>query len=342
MAMMKAGLAGAALGALGLATVMFVAPIAAQAPGGTAQWGDGWRGPGSSGGGRSRGPDDPDMRGPGTMGQRGGDITGPGPGRPGRDGDDGDITGPRGGDVATCQERLAQMARWRFARIQRLVRPTDEQRGAFEELRMASARALEIVRAACPTERPLTPPARMAAAEKWLEARLQAVKVVRPALDNFYKLLSDEQKIRWSLGSGSGRGMDAYSRGLDRPAPGFAPQQDGGDRRMDRGFGGPGRELPDERRERRPDRFERDRDAGPPERWGNRPDDDRSRRPPDRWDDRRRGDERGWGDNRRRDEERGGWGDNRRRDEERGGWGDNRRRAQPWDGSGDEPDEERL
>ena len=212
--------------------------------------------------------------------------------RPGRDGDDGDITGPRGGDVATCQERLSQMARWRLARVQRLVRPTDEQRGAFEELRMASARALEIMRAACPAERPLTPTARMAAAEKWLEARLQAVKVVRPALDNFYKLLSDEQKIRWSLGSGFGRGMDDHSRWSDRPAPGQdggdrrmergfgGPDRDGGDRRMDRGFGAPGREQPDERRERRPDRFERDRDAGPPERWGNRYDDERSRRPP--------------------------------------------------------------
>jgi hypothetical protein len=216
-------------------------------------------------------------------------VTGPGAtGRPGPDADDGDITGPRGGDIAPCQERLQLMARWRLARIQRLVRPTDEQRGAFDELRMAAGKALDIMRAACPAERPLTPPGRMAAAEKWLEARLQAIKVMRPALDNFYRLLTDEQKVRWSLGVRLGRDAD-HMRWFDRP-------------------GGP-----DEWRERRRERYQRERDAGPPERRDRRFEDERTRRPPERW------------------------GDDARRD-----WRDERRRPQPYGRDDDDTGEERL
>jgi LTXXQ motif family protein len=326
MAMMKAGLAGAAIGALGLATVMFIAPIAAQAPGGPPAWGDGWRGQGGPGG-RPRG-DDFDMRGPGAMGQGQGrgDITGPGPmrpgqgrgdatgpggqGRPGGNPADDDITGPRGSNVTACQERLTEMARSRLARVQRLVRPADEQRGAFEELRIASVKALDIMRAACAAERPLTPPARMEAAEKWLEARLQAIKTMRPALDNFYKVLSDEQKVRWSLGERFGH-HHHHMRPSDRPG------QDG-ERGMHRGYGGSGAERPDQWGERPGERYGRERQAAPPERYGNRYEDERSQRPPERWGD-------------------------RRRDDDRGDWRDNRRRPQGWDGRSEEDDdEERL
>src|SRR5437870_6292808 len=125
MAMMKAGLAGAALGALALATVMFVAPIAAQGPGGPPSSGpEGFRGPGGPP------PDGPGMRGPG---MRGPGMMGPGPmgregtppgmmGRRGVDPNDPDITGPRG-DAELCQDRLARVAQWRLDRISRLVRP---------------------------------------------------------------------------------------------------------------------------------------------------------------------------------------------------------------------------
>jgi hypothetical protein len=61
-------------------------------------------------------------------------------------------------------------------------------------------RAAEILRAACPTERPVTLPGRFAAAEKWLDARLQAIRTIRPALDAYYRTLSDEQKARISWG----------------------------------------------------------------------------------------------------------------------------------------------
>ncbi|MFL5063325.1 MAG: Spy/CpxP family protein refolding chaperone [Xanthobacteraceae bacterium] len=333
MTTIKAGLTGAALGALIWATVMFVAPISAQAPGAQAPSAQGpsaqapnaqapsAQAPGATPppAGSPPGGDTGSRGGPGTMGPGTGRDTGPmgpgtgrmGPGMMGRggpDGNDPDITGPRG-DGGFCQERFARMAQLRLERIQQLVRPTDEQRLAFEELRAAAAKAVEIARAACPTERPLTPPARMAAAERLVEARLQGLKTVRPALESFYKVLSDEQKIRWANGPG-GRGGD--ERGRDRRDRWRNDRQDwsGADRERWRGWD---------------DRFGERRPYG--ERWRDRGRNDgpggsgggwREERGPD-WYDRFRG----RGDDWDRGRDDGRWGGERRSGE----W---RERFQDW------------
>jgi len=251
-----------------------------------------------------RGEMGPDTMGPGM--DRGGDMGMMG--RRGFDPNDPDITGPRGA-VGVCQERLTRMAQWRLERIQRLVSPTDDQRPAFEELKMASAKAVETLRAACPGERPLTAPAQMAAAEKWLEARLQAIKTVRPALDAFYRTLSDEQKIRWSTGpqvEGRWGGSERERRPMwSRPgAEDHWRDQDGR-----RGF----RREWDERERDPRDRFGFDRGrGGDGERW----------------------------DHRWRDDERGGFGEYRWRDQDRNRWRDQRGREQR--NRSTDSDEERL
>jgi hypothetical protein len=43
----------------------------------------------------------------------------------------------------------------------------------------------------------VTPPARLVALAKRLDTMLQAVKLVRPALEDFYATLSDEQKAQF-------------------------------------------------------------------------------------------------------------------------------------------------
>jgi LTXXQ motif family protein len=305
MAMMKAGLAGAAVGALALATVLFVAPIAAQGP---PSGPDGFRAPG---GPPPSGPppDGPGMRGPGMMGPgMGGRGMGPmgreGPGMMGRrgaDANDPDITGPRG-DLEECQERLARLAQRRTERIARLTRPTEEQRAAFEELKTAFAKAAETMRAACPTERPLTPTARMAMAEKWLEARLQAIRTVRPVLESFYRLLSDEQKIRWIAGPmlGDRFGERWQGRGDREDLWRDERRRDdrwGNERWRGEERGGWGRPERDQEgwRERWRDWRERFGEDRGPERWGERwrnEDGDRWRQ--DRW--------RGWRNERGRSE----------------------------------------
>ena len=62
----------------------------------------------------------------------------------------------------------------------------------------AAAKGADIIKAACPSETPSTPPARLAAAGKHLQAMLQAVDAIRPPLHDFYNSLSDNQKARFN------------------------------------------------------------------------------------------------------------------------------------------------
>jgi hypothetical protein len=95
-----------------------------------------------------------------------------------------------------CGPRGGRMAEVMISRLERVTQPTPQQRPAFDKLKDAVARAGETVRTACPAERPITPPGRLAAAEKRLTAMLEAVRLVRPAMNEYYGSLSDEQKAR--------------------------------------------------------------------------------------------------------------------------------------------------
>jgi hypothetical protein len=84
------------------------------------------------------------------------------------------------------------------SRIQQALRLSPEQRSALDNLDTATVKAAEILAANCPTEETLTPPARLAAMEARLDAMLQALDVVQPALTAFYNSLSDEQRARFN------------------------------------------------------------------------------------------------------------------------------------------------
>ena len=99
-----------------------------------------------------------------------------------------------------CSPRSAGLAEWRLDRLERVVKPTDAQRAKFDEFKAASTKAAEAMRAACTTDVPTTMVGRMEATEKRLDATLQAVKTVRPALEAFYATLSDEQKANLDAG----------------------------------------------------------------------------------------------------------------------------------------------
>ena len=98
-------------------------------------------------------------------------------------------------DARSCKI-AAGFVGWRIDRLERSIKPTEAQRGQFDELKAASSKASEAMRLACPTEVATTAPGRMAAMEKRLDAMLQAAKTIRPALEAFYATLSDEQKAR--------------------------------------------------------------------------------------------------------------------------------------------------
>jgi hypothetical protein len=97
-----------------------------------------------------------------------------------------------------CSGAVTKTSSVPSARIEQALRPTAEQRGALENLNAASAKAAEMLASNCPSEETLTPPGRLAAMEGRLDAMLQALDVVQPALTQFYNSLSDEQKARFN------------------------------------------------------------------------------------------------------------------------------------------------
>ena len=92
----------------------------------------------------------------------------------------------------------ANIMAWPTDQIDRVVRPDGAQRTKLEALQSAAAQAADTIRAACPSEMPATPPGRLAAVGKRLQAMLQAVETMQPVLADFYNSLSDDQKARFN------------------------------------------------------------------------------------------------------------------------------------------------
>jgi len=84
-------------------------------------------------------------------------------------------------------------------RIEGEVRPNDRQKADLDALRDASAKASDALRNACPSQTPITPVARLEAMAKRIQAMLEAINTVRPALAKFYDSLSDEQKAHFNI-----------------------------------------------------------------------------------------------------------------------------------------------
>jgi len=94
----------------------------------------------------------------------------------------------------SCSAPGPAALQWPTAEIEARIHLNDTQKGALQVLQDTSARAAEQLKAACQTEQVLTPPARLAAAAKRLDAMLDVVKQVRAALEDFYATLTDEQR----------------------------------------------------------------------------------------------------------------------------------------------------
>ncbi len=100
-------------------------------------------------------------------------------------------------DSKSCSEAKPGLATLPIEKIDEVVKPTDAQLAAFKQLQDATSKAVLLLQAACPEDVPLTPPGRLTAMEKRLQAMVEAANTVRPALDGFYSSLSNEQKARF-------------------------------------------------------------------------------------------------------------------------------------------------
>lgn len=97
-----------------------------------------------------------------------------------------------------CSAQAAGLTAWPVEQIAQTVQVNDSQRAALDGLKAATAKAVDILQSACPSELPSTPTGRLAAMGLRLDAMLQAVQIIRPALDAFYQSLDDEQKARFN------------------------------------------------------------------------------------------------------------------------------------------------
>jgi len=97
-----------------------------------------------------------------------------------------------------CSSSASDLTNWPIERISEVVQPTEAERPALDELRAASQKAMDILKAGCPKDLPSTPTGRLTSMEIRLKVMLEAVQTVRPPLERFYQLLSDEQKARFN------------------------------------------------------------------------------------------------------------------------------------------------
>lgn len=97
-----------------------------------------------------------------------------------------------------CADPDKGVTAWPIAEITRAVRPTPKQRTLLDELKAAAAKAANVFRESCADSYAMTPPGRLRAMTNRVSATLDAVRIVRPALEQFYNSLNDEQKARFN------------------------------------------------------------------------------------------------------------------------------------------------
>jgi hypothetical protein len=105
-------------------------------------------------------------------------------------------TASRGSLAQNCADAQPAAFQWP-SDIEARLSLNDSQRTALRVVQDAAVKAADMLKVACQPEDIITPPARLAALAKRLDTMLQAVKLVRPALESFYSTLSDEQKAQF-------------------------------------------------------------------------------------------------------------------------------------------------
>jgi LTXXQ motif family protein len=91
-----------------------------------------------------------------------------------------------GGNLATaCSQQAGDFINVPVQRVDQVIQPTAQQQDAFDQLKKVSENAAGMVQASCPTQMPRTPTARLDAVKTRLGAMVDAMKAVRPKLEQF-------------------------------------------------------------------------------------------------------------------------------------------------------------
>ena len=116
-----------------------------------------------------------------------------------------------------CEDPGKGITAWPIALIEPAVQPTPEQRVFLDELKSAAAKAADAFKESCGDSYAMTPPGRLRAMTNRISATLEAVRIVRPALEKFYNSLNDEQQARFTaLGPDIGEPSQRQPQANDR------------------------------------------------------------------------------------------------------------------------------
>jgi hypothetical protein len=124
-------------------------------------------------------------------------------------------TGPTSDMTVTCSGLAPGVTGLPIDRIiAQAVQPTGNQVQALDDLEIAVDSASEVVKASCPIQVPLTPLDRLDAAERRLDAMIQAMHVVRAPLERFYSTLSNAQRARLAAMAEQANGSSPAASGV--------------------------------------------------------------------------------------------------------------------------------
>jgi hypothetical protein len=103
-----------------------------------------------------------------------------------------------GASSRICTGQAQGLTDFPLERIAEQVQPNQDQQHLLGDLKAATAKAVDILQAACPTDLLSTPTGRLDAMRQRVDAMVQAVQMVQSPLETFYQSLSDEQKERFN------------------------------------------------------------------------------------------------------------------------------------------------
>jgi hypothetical protein len=99
---------------------------------------------------------------------------------------------------ASCSGDRSGLTTFPIARIRDEINPTEDQNRQLDKLSQAMDESVKTLEAACPDYVSRTPVGRLEATQKRLEAMIAAAHIIKPALDDFYASLNDEQKAQFN------------------------------------------------------------------------------------------------------------------------------------------------
>ena len=101
-------------------------------------------------------------------------------------------------EATNCSSEKAGLSNIAVNRIEDTVQPTDAQEASLDRLDEALQKSVDILQKACPNTVPMTPVGRLDVMKQRLDAMIAAANEVRPALEDFYAALTDEQKAKFN------------------------------------------------------------------------------------------------------------------------------------------------